>query len=129
MPFPKLLARFNKYVINRFILLFAGWIPPFAIITHRGRVSDRSYRTPILAFPYNENFIFALTYGRDVDWVKNLLAYEKGSIKYNGSEILLYRFQFIPFNEVKDVFPTLVQIALYLIEVFDCLQAEKYTLK
>jgi hypothetical protein len=41
---------------------------------HRGRKSGNLHRTPILAFPIIEGFDFALTYGRNVDWVKNLLA-------------------------------------------------------
>ena len=86
MPFPKTLARFNKHVINRFMLLFAGWIPPLAIVMHLGRFSGHKYRTPIMAFPSDGGYVFALTYGRNVDWVKNLLASGIGSLEHFGSE-------------------------------------------
>jgi deazaflavin-dependent oxidoreductase (nitroreductase family) len=124
MPFPRSLARFNRHVTNRFTLLFAGWVPPLAVVNHRGRVSGRFYRTPVLAFPDDGGFVFALTYGRDVDWVKNLLAFDSGSVEYGGSEISLRSFRFIVFDEVKGVFPLPVRVFLRLLSVEDCVRAE-----
>jgi len=125
MPFPKTLARFNKHVTNRFMLLFAGWIPPLATVIHHGRFSGRKYRTPIMAFPTDHGFVFALTYGRDVDWVKNLFAAGDGVIVYGGSEFPIISFRFISFDEVNAVFPLPVRIFLRLLSVEDCLLAEK----
>ncbi|MCW3992332.1 MAG: nitroreductase family deazaflavin-dependent oxidoreductase [Candidatus Bathyarchaeota archaeon] len=125
MPFPKSLARFNKHVTNRFTLLLAGWVPPLAMVNHRGRSSGRGYRTPVLAFPDDGGFVFALTYGRDVDWVKNLRAHDSGSVEYGGSEIPLQTFRFIAFDEVKGVFPLPVRVFLRLLSVEDCVKAEK----
>ena len=125
MPFPKTLARFNKHVTNRFILLFAGWFPPLATLIHHGRFSGCKYNTPILAFPTGHGFVFALTYGRDVDWVKNLFAAGRGIIEYGGSEFPLISFRFISFDEVNAVFPLPVLFLLRLLSVKDCLLAEK----
>jgi len=125
MPFPKTLARFNKHVTNRFVLLFARWIPPLATVIHHGRLTGRKYRTPILAFPTDPGFVFALTYGRSVDWVKNLIAAGHGIIEYGGSEFPLSSFRFISFDEVNAVFPLPVRILFRLLSVEDCLLAEK----
>ena len=43
-----------------------------AIVEHRGRSTGRDYRTPVFAFPTDEGFAIALTYGHDVDWLKNV---------------------------------------------------------
>jgi hypothetical protein len=67
MPIPKSITHFNKHITNRFFISFAGWIPPFAIIEHYGRKSSHQYETPILAFPTRGGYVFALTYGRNVD--------------------------------------------------------------
>lgn len=71
MPIPKGITRFNKHFTNRLFLLFAGRMPPWAVVSHRGRSSGRDYRTPVLAFPTETGFVFALTYGRGVDWARN----------------------------------------------------------
>jgi hypothetical protein len=38
------------------------------------RSSGRLYRTPVNVFRRGDTFLFFLTYGSDVQWVKNVLA-------------------------------------------------------
>ena len=38
MPLPRSLARFNKKVTNRIQGLWAPWLPPWAVIIHKGRL-------------------------------------------------------------------------------------------
>jgi deazaflavin-dependent oxidoreductase (nitroreductase family) len=73
VPIPKALARFNRAVTNPVARLVAGWLPPFAIVTHRGRASGTLYRTPVLAFRTRGGLAVALTYGADTDWVDNVM--------------------------------------------------------
>jgi deazaflavin-dependent oxidoreductase (nitroreductase family) len=61
-------------VLNRFTRRFAHRLPGFAIISYRGRSSGRVYRTPMNVFRDGDDYIFALTYGSDAQWVKNVLA-------------------------------------------------------
>ena len=49
-------------------------MPGFAILTHRGRTSGRTYRTPVNVWRRGDRFVFFLTYGPDVQWVKNVMA-------------------------------------------------------
>ena len=72
MPLPAALARFNRRVTNKVARLVAGWVPGLGIVTHRGRVSGTTYRTPVNVFRRPDGYAFALTYGRG-DWVKNVL--------------------------------------------------------
>jgi len=123
MPIPKKVAVFNKYVTNRIILPFAGWLPPFAEVTHTGRRSGRVYRTPVLAFATEDGFVVALTYGRDVDWVKNLMRTHGGSIKQSGEGHQLVSVQFICRDEAEDDIPFLVKLLLRLISVEDFIHA------
>ncbi len=124
MPIPKFIAVINKHVTNRFILLFAGWLPPFAIVNHRGRRSGRRYRTPILAFPTDTGFVFALTYGRNVDWVRNLMASDSGRLKYKGDERPIHMIRFERYDDVRELFPYWVRLPLGLISIEDCLLVE-----
>ncbi|MGW6377500.1 nitroreductase family deazaflavin-dependent oxidoreductase [Rhodococcus sp. NPDC055112] len=74
MPLPRRLAEFNKVVTNRVSRIVAGWLPGCAIVLHRGRRSGRLYRTPVNVFRRGDGYRFALTYGPDSDWVRNVLA-------------------------------------------------------
>jgi deazaflavin-dependent oxidoreductase (nitroreductase family) len=67
------LARFNKHVTNRLMAPLALHLPAFGVVTHVGRRSGDTYRTPVNVFPRDGGFVFALTYGRDAEWVQNVL--------------------------------------------------------
>ncbi|MFF0813702.1 nitroreductase family deazaflavin-dependent oxidoreductase [Rhodococcus sp. NPDC003318] len=89
MPLPRRLARFNRVVTNRIALPVAGWLPGFAIVLHRGRRSGRLYRTPVSCFRYGPGYRFALTYGRESDWVRNVVAAGHVDIATRGRLVTL----------------------------------------
>jgi deazaflavin-dependent oxidoreductase (nitroreductase family) len=76
MPLPRVVARFNKYVTNPLLGPITRFLPRFGTITHRGRTTGQVHRTPIMAFrrPDGRQLVFALTYGRETDWIKNFKA-------------------------------------------------------
>jgi deazaflavin-dependent oxidoreductase (nitroreductase family) len=84
MPLPDRLARFNRRGTNRVTRSFAGRMPGFAIVIHRGRRSGRRYRTPVNLFRAGGGFAIALTYGRDRDWVRNVLAAGRCELQTRG---------------------------------------------
>ncbi len=88
MKFPQGVARFNRYVTNPVQRLWAGWLPPFAIIEHVGRRSGKQYRTPVNVFSATVDgkpgVAILLTYGPDRDWLKNLDAAGGGRMRRNG---------------------------------------------
>jgi deazaflavin-dependent oxidoreductase (nitroreductase family) len=80
---------FNKYVTNRVLRgLATRGVGPFAILGHVGRRSGKRYETTIMVWPASEGFVIALTYGPDVDWLRNLLAAGAGTVYWHGK---LYR--------------------------------------
>lgn len=80
MPLPRALARFNQVVANRLLRPLAMVLPHFGVVVHRGRVSGREYQTLVNWWRDEETAIVALTYGSDVDWLKNLRAAGGGAI-------------------------------------------------
>jgi deazaflavin-dependent oxidoreductase (nitroreductase family) len=74
MPLPRRIAHFNRRVTNRVTRHVAGWMPGFAIVIHVGRRSGRTYETPVNVFRDGSRYVFALTYGPESDWVRNVLA-------------------------------------------------------
>lgn len=85
----RFLRPFTKRIINPVTGLFAGWLPGFAILTHIGRRSGRTYRTPINVFRRGDHYLFALTYGADVDWLKNVLAAGGCEMRERGRDLRL----------------------------------------
>jgi deazaflavin-dependent oxidoreductase (nitroreductase family) len=74
MALPRGLAAFNRRVTNHVTGPLAGWLPGFGVVVHRGRRSQREYRSPVNVFQAPGGYVMALTYGADSDWVKNVLA-------------------------------------------------------
>ncbi|MEU8343496.1 nitroreductase family deazaflavin-dependent oxidoreductase [Spirillospora sp. NPDC048832] len=81
---PSWLPSFNKKVTNRIQGVYAPYLPPLAVVVHRGRRSGREYRTPVTAFRSGSRLIIGLPYGRDTDWVRNLLAEGRGGVERLG---------------------------------------------
>jgi deazaflavin-dependent oxidoreductase (nitroreductase family) len=68
------LAPYTTRFFNPISRRVAGWLPGLGILSYRGRTSGKPYRTPINVFRRGAHFIFALTYGSEANWVKNVLA-------------------------------------------------------
>ena len=67
----------------------AARFPGFAIIGYVGRRSGRPYRTPINVFHRDGDYVFALTYGPDVQWVRNVLAAGSAELEERGRIVTL----------------------------------------
>ena len=66
---PAWTARCNKAVNNRLFSLIAPYVPPYALVIHRGRRSGVEYRTPALGFRSGDTILISLPYGERSDWV------------------------------------------------------------
>jgi deazaflavin-dependent oxidoreductase (nitroreductase family) len=84
------LRKFNRAISNRLAKLIAGrWL--YALVEHTGRKSGKPYKTPVVA-TYNAGSIYIpLPYGKNTDWLLNVLAAKKCIIEINGK----------PFNSVE----------------------------
>ncbi|HJW48488.1 MAG TPA: nitroreductase family deazaflavin-dependent oxidoreductase, partial [Candidatus Limnocylindria bacterium] len=74
---------------NRFTRLFVHRLPGFAIISHRGRKSGQIHRTPMNVFRDGDDYLFALTYGSGVQWVKNVMAAGEADLRIGDRTIHL----------------------------------------
>ncbi len=88
MPMPRAVARFNRYP-NRIVSRIARHIPPLLLLTHTGRTSGKEYQTPVCGFRTDAGFIIALTYGREADWVRNVLAAGGCDVEYRNRRLTL----------------------------------------
>ncbi len=56
----------------------------WAVLHHTGRRSGKEYTTPVVAITIPDGFILPLPYGTDVDWLRNLLAAGRATIRNAG---------------------------------------------
>lgn len=89
VPFPRAVTGFNRDHVNPRMERLARRVPLMAVVHHRGRTSGRPYSNPVLAFPDGPEWIFALTYGSDVDWVRNVVAAGGCWVEHRGHRVEL----------------------------------------
>src|ERR1700680_1321344 len=107
-------AAFNRAITNRITIRFAARLPGFGILTHVGRKSGRVYRTPVNVFRAPEGFLIALTYGRDSEWVRNVMAAGGCQLETRGLQYRLFSSTIVR-DPTRRRFPILVRIVLRLI--------------
>lgn len=85
MPMPRWWAKINKRVFNP-AELRRGKRP---VLTHVGRSSGKTYRTPLDAHHVADGYVFVLVYGSESDWVRNVLAAGRATVTIGGEDIEL----------------------------------------
>ena len=80
-------------------------VPPLGVVTHRGRKSGRMYHTPVNVFRRGDAYLFFLTYGSDVEWVKNVLTSGSCSLEIRGMVVDLVEPQLITDPELRPAPP------------------------
>jgi deazaflavin-dependent oxidoreductase (nitroreductase family) len=90
MSFLNRMRYFNKRLLNRVTIKIAGFAhSPISIVNHVGRKSGKTYQTPIIVEPQENGFVFALTYGPQVDWYRNILAAGHCNLRWHGDTYAL----------------------------------------
>ena len=119
MPLPKRLAKFNLRVTNRVLGPAARRLPGFAIVHHVGRRSGIERTTPVNIF---DEYVIALTYGADSQWVRNVLAAGAFEVEIRGRRVRLVHPRVV--HDATGV-PAPVTALLRLLNVDEFLRAER----
>jgi deazaflavin-dependent oxidoreductase (nitroreductase family) len=112
---------FTTHIFNPFSRLFVRWLPGFGILGYRGRTSGKAYRTPMNAFRHGDVWVFALTYGSDVQWVKNVLAAGEATLEIRRGKIRLVDPELFVDRE-RRLMPFGIRQLLGLIRVYEFLR-------
>jgi deazaflavin-dependent oxidoreductase (nitroreductase family) len=118
MPLPRSLARFNLRVTNPVLSRVAGHLPGFAILTHVGRRSRTTFETPVNIFRDRDRHVIALTYGRESQWVRNVVAAGGCEVLTRGRRLRLTDPEIVHDPERRLV-PAPVRVPLSLVGVED----------
>ncbi len=101
MPIPRWVAQINKRVINPRAVR-KGARP---VITHVGRTSGRTYRTPLDAHPIEGGWAFFPLYGGRTDWLRNVLAAGSARLTVDGTETELANPRMVGWEELRELLP------------------------
>lgn len=117
MPLPESLARFNRVVSNRVMRPLALIAPGFGVLHHRGRRTGKEYQTPLNVFQDGDRLIVALTYGEDVDWLKNARSSAQSHFILRGKRVKVGTPVDVPSSEGLATIPAPVTWMLKLLGV------------
>jgi deazaflavin-dependent oxidoreductase (nitroreductase family) len=122
---PYFMRRVNRVFTNPVLGTIAWIVPPLAIVHHVGRRSGRHYRTPVVAFRSARGFVIPMTYGRDVDWARNLVAAGGGEIERMGSRAAFRKPRIVDSKTANSHLPGAVRLPLGLADFPGYVLAER----
>jgi hypothetical protein len=115
--------RFNRAVANPRVLRSAGRPGASAsVIRHVGRISGRSYETPVGPYAVGNYFVIALPYGPSADWVRNVLTKGSAVLVHEGRTLSIHEPEVVPVAAVIPDLPSSEQRTLRLFGVEECLR-------
>jgi len=109
MHLPRFMRRVNRVFTNPLMGTFAWLVPPLAVVHHVGRKSGRTYRTPVVAFRSADGFVVPMTYGRDVDWARNIVRARGCEIEQMASRYTLHNPRIVGFKAAEAHLPALAR--------------------
>lgn len=120
MPIPMWVARVNKRVFNP-LELRRGVRP---VLTHVGRSSGITYRTPLDAHPVEGGYIFFVMYGSNSDWVQNVLAAGAATLEIDGDAFELVSPRLVPKEDAWQLLSTTTKAPAEYLRVTEYLQTD-----
>jgi deazaflavin-dependent oxidoreductase (nitroreductase family) len=106
-------------LLNPIMLPLAGkrWNPIFAVVEHRGRKSGRQYAAPVAARRVDDGFVISLAFGAQVEWYRNLLASQGGTIHWRGRAYRVEAPERIDLQNALPAFMLIQRLALRIARV------------
>jgi deazaflavin-dependent oxidoreductase (nitroreductase family) len=75
-----------------------------SVVRHVGRTTGQEYETPVGAVSTGDGFVIALPYGRNTDWLKNVLASGSATIVHDGGTHRVEQPEVLPLTVVNRYF-------------------------
>ena len=93
-----------------------------SIVRHVGRLSGRTYETPVVAVEHDKILLIALPYAERTDWLKNVLASGQATVVTHGQSYGVDQPQVIPMTDATRYFGPKEQKLHRRFAVDTCLQ-------
>jgi hypothetical protein len=106
-PTARRAIRFAAGLINPLTLLVAGrrWMPIVGVLIHQGRISRRTYSTPLGMRRLGDAFFMPLTFSTNAAWYRNVRAAGWCVVRYMGREYNLVSPEVVDYATAAPAFP------------------------
>jgi deazaflavin-dependent oxidoreductase (nitroreductase family) len=95
---------------NRVFLTISGrWFRAYSIVRHVGRTSGRAYQNPVSAYPLGDGFVIPVLYGTQSQWVRNVMAAGRFTLRTKGRDYPLERPELIAPAQALAAYPALLR--------------------
>jgi len=99
-----------RSLANRGFLTISGrWFRAYSIVRHVGRTSGRAYQNPVSAYPLGDGFVIPVLYGTQSQWVRNVMAAGRFTLRTKGRDYLLERPELIAPAQALAAYPALLR--------------------
>jgi deazaflavin-dependent oxidoreductase (nitroreductase family) len=99
-----------RSLANRVFLTISGrWFRAYSIVRHVGRTSGRAYQNPVSAYPLGDGFVIPVLYGTQSQWVRNVMAAGRFTLRTKGRDYPLERPEIIPPAQALAAYPALLR--------------------
>ena len=109
MHIPHFMRRVNRVFTNPLLGTFAWLVPPLAVVHHVGRKTRRAYRSPVVAFRSDGGMVIPMTYGRDVDWARNIVRAKRCEVERLGRRVRLRNPRIVGFDRATERLPAVLR--------------------
>jgi deazaflavin-dependent oxidoreductase (nitroreductase family) len=89
VPRSSRLRRFVSGYVNPLTGWLNGRLPGFAFVTYRGRRTGKTYRIPIKVFRNDGDYVVAVMYGPDTEWIRNVMAAGRAEIREGRQTVVV----------------------------------------
>ena len=99
-----------RSLANRVFLMISGrWFRAYSIVRHVGRTSGRAYQNPVSAYPLGDGFVIPVLYGTQSQWVRNVMAAGRFTLRTKGRDCPLERPELIAPAQALAAYPALLR--------------------
>jgi hypothetical protein len=92
-----------------FMTLSGRWLRAYSIVRHVGRSFGREDQNPVSAYPLGDGFVMPVLYGTQSQWVRNVMAAGRVTLRTKGQDHLLERPELIPPQRALAAYPLLLR--------------------
>lgn len=123
MTFPHPYRWWTRHVLNPRALRTAGRGGSLADLEHVGRRSGQIRHTPVRAFRTEDTVVIGVNFGRESDWVKNIVAAGRCRMRLHGQQLELTAPMLVPVRDGVRGMPWWFGVGLrYIVRTRECLR-------